>query len=306
VLGVLQGFATISVVVLAGMLLAHFRVLDEQAQQVLATVAFFVASPALLLVVLSRAPLAAVFSRHLLVAAGSSAAMMAVAVVLARRCWRLPRSETMLAGLSAGYVNAANLGIPVALYVLGDATFAAPIMLLQLLVVTPLALAVLDADLPGARRGPGARIRAVFGNPVTIGALLGLVISLARIRLPDVVLAPVTLLANLAVPAMLLAFGVSLRLGRRPGPGGGRIAALVSLKLAGQPVTATALGAVLGMRGHDLFAAAVMAALPTAQNVFTYAMRYQRGVLLVRDAILVSTLLSLPAVMVVALLLAPR
>jgi len=43
--------------------------------------------------------------------------------------------------------------------------------------------------------------------------------------------------------------------------------------------------------------------LPTAQNVFVVATRYERGVLLARDAIFVSTLLAAPAAVVIAALL---
>ncbi|MEN9621379.1 MAG: hypothetical protein RL499_1572, partial [Actinomycetota bacterium] len=46
--------------------------------------------------------------------------------------------------------------------------------------------------------------------------------------------------------------------------------------------------------------------LPTAQNVFNYAMRYDRAVVMARDAVLITTVLSVPALVVVAALLAPR
>jgi malonate transporter and related proteins len=47
----------------------------------------------------------------------------------------------------------------------------------------------------------------------------------------------------------------------------------------------------------------VIAALPTAQNVFTFAMRYDRAVILARDVIFVATLLSVPAIIVITALL---
>ena len=58
----------------------------------------------------------------------------------------------------------------------------------------------------------------------------------------------------------------------------------------------------MGLRGHALFVAAVTAALPTAQNVFTYANTYRRATYLARDAIFVSTFLSVPAILLIALL----
>ena len=48
----------------------------------------------------------------------------------------------------------------------------------------------------------------------------------------------------------------------------------------------------------------MIAALPTAQNVFTFAMRYNRGVILARDTIFVATLISVPVILVITWLLA--
>ena len=79
------------------------------------------------------------------------------------------------------------------------------------------------------------------------------------------------------------------------------MATLSGLKLVGQPVIAASLGAALGLRGHELFAVVVMAALPTAQNIFTYSLRYDRGVYLTRDTIFVTTLASAPVILVAAL-----
>ena len=50
-----------------------------------------------------------------------------------------------------------------------------------------------------------------------------------------------------------------------------------------------------------MFAVVVMAALPTAQNIFTYSLRYDRGVYLTRDTIFVTTLASAPVILVAAL-----
>ena len=105
---------------------------------------------------------------------------------------------------------------------------------------------------------------------------------------------------------MLLAFGVSLRLGPRPGAGEPpvQIATIVGLKLVLQPVIAYLVGRYLvGLDGVDLFAVTVIAALPTAQNVFTHAVRYDKGVILARDAIFISTLGSVPVLIVIAALL---
>jgi hypothetical protein len=75
------------------------------------------------------------------------------------------------------------------------------------------------------------------------------------------------------------------------------------LKLFVQPAVATAVGALLGLRGHGLLAVAVVSALPTAQNVFTYATRYGRAQILARDTILVTTILCVPVMLAIAVVL---
>ncbi len=308
-LGVLQGFATIGAVVALGWVLAHVGVLGPSGQHFLSRLAFYVASPALLLTVLSRTPLDAILSANLAASAVSVVVTAGVYLVVARVRWRPPLGEAVIGSLSASYVNAGNLGLPIALYVLGDIALMAPTLLLQLLVITPLAFALLDADARGDRPSLVAGVRSVVRNPITVAALAGVLLSVVAEHLPkaglDAVMAPVTLVGNMAVPAMLIAFGISLRRGPRPGAEGSapHIATVVGLKLVAQPVVAVGFGyAAVGLRGHALFAAAVTAALPTAQNVFTYANTYRRATFLARDAIFVSTFLSVPVILLVALL----
>jgi predicted permease len=139
-----------------------------------------------------------------------------------------------------------------------------------------------------------------------IGSLTGLLLSVFDVSLPRVVYDPLALIGGMAVPAMLIAYGVSLRLGPRPGAGEPpvQIGVIVALKLFLQPTVAYLVGAyALGLTGVDLLAVTVIAALPTAQNVFTHAVRYDRAMILARDTIFISTLLSVPVLVVIAALL---
>jgi predicted permease len=91
-----------------------------------------------------------------------------------------------------------------------------------------------------------------------------------------------------------------------PGRGPDRHLVLLSvaLKSVGQPAAAWALAAgVFGLHGSQLLDVVVTSALPAAQNLFTYASRYEVGERLARDSILVSTVLSVPVLVVVAALL---
>jgi len=108
------------------------------------------------------------------------------------------------------------------------------------------------------------------------------------------------------VPGALIAFGISLRGAPIPGRGGraADLSVAAGLKLIVMPVVAYALGRwVFGMSGVPLLASTMCAALPTAQNVFVYAVRYKTAVPLARDAVATSTLLCVPVLVIIAGLL---
>ena len=47
-----------------------------------------------------------------------------------------------------------------------------------------------------------------------------------------------------------------------------------------------------------------VSALPTAQNIFNFASRYDRGVVVARDTVLITTIAAIPALVIIAALLA--
>jgi predicted permease len=303
--GVLSGFAVIAVVIAVGYGIGRRGSLGEQGREVLTRLAFHVATPALLFTTLARADLSVVFSSRLLVTAISTAVAAGVFVAVgAARRWGVGR--TTIGALCSGYVNAGNLGIPIASYVLGDASLVAPVLLFQQIVVTPVALTVLDLTGAGDKGPLWQRLLTPLRNPIAVGALSGVLVSAAGLRLPGPVREPLTLIGNMSVPAVLLAFGISLRGGAAPGRG--RDAHLVRLSVAlksvGQPVAAWALAAgVFGLRGAPLLDVVVTSALPAAQNLYTYASRYGVGESLAQESILLSTVLSVPVLVAVAALL---
>jgi len=307
VLGVLIGFAIIAVVIGVGYLVGRFELLGERADYVLSRLAFFVLSPALLFSVLAEADLHALFSTQLPVAAIASVATMAVFVALALLVWRRGVAETTIGALAAGYQNANNIGIPVSVYVLGSAAASAPVILLQLVILAPIALTILDLSTSGRFSWKRILLQPVR-NPLIIGSVLGLLVAVSRLELPEPVLAPFELVGAAAVPVILLNFGMSLSGSRvlRPGPDRRGVILATVLKLTLMPVIAWLVaGPMFGLTGHELFAAVVLAALPTAQNVFNYAQRYGRGVVLARDAVLLTTIGSIPVLVLAAALLAP-
>ncbi|MGW5006177.1 AEC family transporter [Streptomyces parvulus] len=303
--GVLTGFAVIAVVIAVGYVLGLRGHLGPQGREVLTRLAFHVASPALLFTTLATADLSVVFSSRLLVTALSTVAVAGVfvAVGVVRR-WGVGR--TTIGALCSGYVNSGNLGIPIAVYVLGDASLVAPVLLFQLVLVTPVAVTILDLSGGGAQGPLWRRLLTPLRNPIALGSLAGVAVAATGLRVPAPVMDPLTLIGNMSVPAVLLAFGISLCGSTMPMRGADREPVLlaVALKAFGQPAVAWALASgVFGLRGAQLLDVVVTSALPAAQNLYTYASTYEVGERLARDAILVSTVVSVPVLVAVAAVL---
>ncbi|WP_026181314.1 AEC family transporter [Demetria terragena] len=303
---VLEGFATVGLVIALGAFLAHIRLVDDQARVVLARLAFFVASPALMVTTIGASDVSDVLSGNLVATAAGVLVPAAIYALVARLVWRREVGDTVIGALASSYVNAGNLGIPVAAYALGNASYVAPTLLLQLLVLQPLALAVLDADRGDRRISAKDLIVRPFTNPLTLGSLAGLALAITGWKLPFVLLHPVELVGSMAVPAMLIAYGIALRLG--PGLGGGipkgELVLTTMLKTVVQPLTAFVVAKfALGLDGHALLAVVVCSALPTAQNIYVHAARFDRATTLARDTILLTTTLAVPVIVGIAYVL---
>lgn len=305
-LEVITGFAVIWVLVLVGYLVARFRLLGDYGSPTLTRLAFFVLAPALMVSTLAASSPGRIFTGALAAFVLSTLAVAGLHVALARLWWRRDVAELTVGALAAGYVNAGNLGIPIAAYILGDVSFIAPVLMFQVLLASPAALAVLDVA-TGEGRPSWRRLAALpLRNPLMIGSVVGITVMLSGVDLPAPVLEPFALLGGAAVPMTLLALGMSLR-GSRPLRGGAGAAerwTAVVLKSVVQPLLAFLIGRFLfGLEGAMLLAAVVTSALPTAQNVYVFAARYGRGESFARDAIVLSTAVSAISLVAVAALL---
>ncbi|MFB4426486.1 AEC family transporter [Streptomyces sp. QL37] len=303
--GVLTGFAVIAVVIGIGYVLGRRGHLGDEGRTVLTRLAFNVATPALLFTTLAGADLSVIFSQRLLVTAAGTASAAALFVTVGLlRGWGT--GQTTIGALCSSYVNAGNLGIPIAVYVLGDASLVAPVLLFQQIVVTPLALTILDLSRPGEPRPLWQRAITPLRNPMAVGSLSGVIVAATGWTVPSPALEPLTLIGNMSVPAVLLAFGISLRGSGIPARGDNRPAIILSatLKTTVQPVIAWGIGAgVFHLQGAALLDVVVTSALPAAQNLYTYASQYRVGEQLARESILLSTVASVPVLITVAALL---
>lgn len=304
--GVLTGFSLVWVIIALGYLLGRYKVLGEGAQQVLNRFTFFVASPALLFETISRANFHEVFGNSFWIVAASALIAAAVFLII----WLLRKkpldAEFAVGAMTASYANANNLGLPIAVYVLGNAALAAPVVVFQLAIYQPLFVILIEVLRQRKSAPIGKILLGVVRNPLLIAALAGVVVAVSGWKPADIVFQPFELVGGAAVPCALIAFGISL-FGAKPlAEPTSRFSVLsaTTIKLILQPLAAFLLARfAFQLDGTALFAAVVLAGLPTAQNVYVIAARYQVGLIQAKDTVLLSTAIAVPAMLIMAALL---
>ena len=311
----LEGFFTIGVLIALGWVLARVGVLTVEHRKMMSLLALYVASPALMFVTMVNADLRRVFALSVI---GSYGAILGVALIYILATilfFRHTLAERTIGTLLSCYSNAGNLGIPVAAYALGDVTWVVPILLIQMVLLQPIGLGILDwskAKDSGARPSAFKLVTLPVRNPLTVGVLLGLVVNLVHtsapaFSIPSFVIYPVQMLGNVAVPMMLLAFGISMCLDPRPAKGSETVESwfVVVIKTIVQPLIAYALSAwILHLDPIAVRAVTVVACLPPAQNIFVFASKYDVRMVFARDTIFSATMVSVITILIAATVLA--
>lgn len=330
-------FAPIWMITALGWGTMRFGVLTRATQQALAHFTFVIAIPCVLFTSLVKVPLGNLPLRPLAAIALSTLLIGLSVYAVARRLMPGHDGDRVIAAMASAYVNAGNLGVPVAVYVLDDVSLIMAVLVFQTMLVTPLIVGRLDAsahradlDRPAAEKageagpahgtGAGERAGSVAAarwrrlamlplrTPVILGSMAGVTASAAGWLPPEWLLRPLELLGGAAVPAALFALGMSLHQTdasswRLPGR---EVTVAVLLKVVAQPVAAYVIGRwLLGLDGAALLAVTLVAGLPTAQNTFVYASKFRASMALSRDAILFSSLLSMGSLTLILWLLGP-
>jgi predicted permease len=262
-------------------------------------VALYAAVPALVFRTLAGLELSGGAVGRLLAGYGVFLAAAAALAWIVGRAWPRPRRRALV-GTSV-LANAANLNLPVALFAFGAAGLERALVLY---VATALLTFTVGPSLVGRPVGAARALRTVLTFPVLWATLAGLALNAAGTAPPVVLARAVGLLADAAVPLVLLSLGLHLARARRLRPSRAAWTA-VGLKLLAGPALAAAAGAAVGLAGLDLAVLVVLGAMPTAVNAAMLAIEFDGDAALVGEAVVAGTALAL-ATLPMALTLALR
>lgn len=311
--GVLMGFGVVLILVVIGLVVRLALPLEvtTKIQDGLSPTIYYVTNPILMVVLLAETDLRQIVGVYVPIALLSAVAGSLVYFAIARLVLRRSLIEAVPGSMASTYANAGNIGLPIALFSVSSAVPAISVLVSQLLVLAPVYLTIFSFI---SRRGKSTDDGVVklilksIANPVTIGAVIGAALSLSGWTVPEVIWEPFDMLGHASIPLLLVMFGMSL-VGQKPLQTREILADVVLgtvVKLAIMPVLAWLIAHfVFGLGGVELFGVVMMAALPTAQNVFLFSTQFSLPTLAVRDIIFASSLLAFPAILLISLLLTP-
>ena len=284
-LNALEGFCVIGIVILAGYIAARLHIGGSTAQMVLNRFSFFVSSPCLMFAILSKEPIFEIFHPSIIVAFFSALLVGLIFLLLNHLFFHMDTADTTIGALNSLYLNSNNIGLPIATYILGNPALVAPILVMQQAIFTPVGLTVLDVSTKG-HVSASEILKQPLHQPLLIGSLGGIVVSAISAWagwyvLPGFLFDPIDMIGDRNATITV-----------------------ATLKNVVMPIIAFLLAYFLmGFRGPTLYACVVLAALPTGQNVYNYAERYNVGLTFARDGILLSTLTSPVIIALIAALL---
>lgn len=204
--------------------------------------------------------------------------------------WIAPGSRRVVVGCTV-IGNNGNFGLPIALLALGRPGLdqALVIFIASLFVMFTIGPALL-----GARDGVLGGLRRVALLPVTWALVAALVVRAAGWTTPGPVMSAVELLADAAVPVVLLSLG--MQLGRTTQVRlGAPVVLAVALRAVLVPLAALAAGMLL-LHGTERQSLVLACAMPTAVNAFMLAREFGADPETAASAVTVSTAVSIPII----------
>lgn len=276
-----------------GYVLHRSGLFDVPIAQAINSFVFFVATPALVFSIISRAPIAQFDVRALGLYFGAQVFVYVGTALFMHRVLHREKGEALLLGMTATFVNHVFFVLPIAERVYGT-TAAQPIAGIILVDVgfwfcgTVLAVDLMQAKNPSPLKVAGLLVK----NPFLIAAILGVLAWAAGPMMPQGVFTYATFAGGAAAPAALFALGIILA-SNPVRPIGMATWSVVAAKIVLHPVLVFALAglATLSPGWGDI--TLLVAAGPCGAMPFVIALHYGIRTETIAKAVLVSTLFSL-------------
>jgi hypothetical protein len=192
--------------------------------------------------------------------------------------------------LATAFMNNGNFGAPVVLFAYGDKGFQYAVIILTLhtMIITTIGVyyaAKGKMDVKGS-------LLSILKMPMIWGSVAGLLWQYLNIPLPKNMFNAISLVADAAIPTIMITLGMQLAELKPGNLQWGKISLALIVRLIISPVIAWAIAYCLGTEPLLQKVMIVSAAMPAAAITTMYALQYDSGPDLVSSITLFGTLLS--------------
>lgn len=188
--------------------------------------------------------------------------------------------------------NLVLMGLPVMQNLMGEAALGLTTIMLAVIVPLYNILAVITLELfRGQKPHPLHMLRKILTNPLILGAAAGILVTVIRLEISEVLLEPVSQVASAATPAALLIMGASFYV-RSVRKNLRNIICGVTGKLIVGPGIALTAGYLAGFRGIPLALLIVIFGAPCAVSSYTMAQQMDSNAELAAGCLIFSSLFS--------------
>lgn len=265
--------------------------------------AYNVAMPALLIVTIAQEPARNLLEWRFLLAFGGGSFLCFGLVFLAVRAgWGRDLASSTMVGMAAAMTNTGFVALPILHSIYGQpAVLPAAIATVFVAgVMFPAAVILLEGK-GGVSAGQSAHTIALMKhiafNPMVLSTAIGLAWAITGLPIPGAVAAYLNIFAAALTPCALFAIGLGLSVaGLRANLWASIVLAVVKLVI--MPLIVYGLCVASGLNPLYTIAAVVCAAVPTAKTVYILAGEYKVEEALVAATISITTLLSVPTLLV--------
>lgn len=275
--------------VAVGYVLGRAGVMNEKGGKVCSDLALLLATPCVIIQSFQR-PYSTQLLWEVLLALVVAIGLHVVAIVIAQLLYRRRDDTSAVYRTAIVLSNAGFMGLPLQQAVLGDGgvLFGAAYVVVMNLALWSYGTLMLD------KSGTRIPVRKMLISPGMIGLVIGLLLFVCRIALPEVILAPIQHIGNLNTPLPMLFTGyylsrVDIKAALRRVENYG----VLATRLIVVPAVGVALMYLCNVRGAFLVSMAIAVSAPTAVSTAMFADRYKSDAESAVNLVAISTVFSL-------------
>ncbi len=272
-----QQVAILYIIVAVGFVCDKFGLYTEKAARLTNDLLFQIVTPAVIIQSFTAMRFNAENLKNLLLSFFGGTVIHLAAIIISKPFFRRGNEDTsVIYKFGSVYGNVGYMVLPLASAVLGDeGVFFCSGVLIPFNIFAFTHGVGLMKKSEGKKRG--FDLKALFINPGVISVAIGLPLFILKVTLPEILMQPISHIANLNTPLAMLMFGTYLSKTDLKKMFLRKQAYLVAaIKLIAVPLVCMLIYRAVGMTGSLLTALTVSASAPTANNTVMFSTKYLR------------------------------